>query len=105
MEGHELKGVLGPRPITWALGALLGLGLSFLSAQAAEAATLRLGPDCGPTIQDCVDEANDGDTILVPAKRGKGKPNDGYYENVVVDVDVTIRGVPNARSSACLDPR
>ena len=39
-------------PASWAIGWLLGLGLTFLTAQAADAATLRLGQDCGPTIQD-----------------------------------------------------
>jgi hypothetical protein len=84
---------------------VLGLSLAVVTVQAAEAATLRLGPDCGPAIQDCVDAAADGDLILVPRKRGKGKPNDGYYENVDVNKDVTIRGVPGPRSNNCLDPR
>ena len=75
MEGTGLTKHLGGI----ALAAVLALGLTALPAQAD---TIRV-PQDEPTIQDGVDTAVDGDTVLVKKGGGSGTNGD-YLENVLI---------------------
>ncbi|MDG6221500.1 MAG: hypothetical protein QCI38_08660, partial [Candidatus Thermoplasmatota archaeon] len=74
---------------TLAMLAIIVL-LSFASTD-AEAATITV--NVGDSIQDAIDDANPGDTILV--EHGEFIV-DFYAENLVVDKDLTIRGTEGA---------
>lgn len=70
-------------------GALLTAAALLLWAPGAQAATIKV-PQQEPSIQDAVDAASPGDTVLV---QGRKRP---YFENVVVTTNrLTIVGVTN----------
>ncbi|MCB0037748.1 MAG: hypothetical protein KDE51_27135, partial [Anaerolineales bacterium] len=67
--------------VTSALFTLLVL-LSF--ARPSQAADYTVAGTCGDTIQECIDFATAGDTIIIP--------NGLYKENIVLDRAVSLRG-------------
>ena len=67
---------------------------SVLAAAPGWTATLRVPTDY-PTIQDAVDAAIPGDTVLVFNGGGTG-PNGEYQENVVVDKSISLVASPSA---------
>ena len=83
-----MKGMMGigriARGNLVALASLFALVLAFGSAFAATIVV----PNDEPTIQDAVDAASSGDTVLV--KKGKGKGNKGVYHE---DVDIKDKSI------------
>src|SRR5688572_28981227 len=70
------------------LVALVLGGLALVGSSTASAATIKVNPQNGRTIQQGVDLADPGDTVAVTAKRK------AYFENVVVTTPrITIRGI------------
>lgn len=68
-----------------AIGALLAMIFSCVWISMAKASTIYV-PDDYSMIQEAVDNANDGDTIIV-------RKGTTYHENVIVDKSITLRGI------------
>ncbi len=69
-------------------GLSLGLALWFLLPSPTYAVDHTVGGGCGPTIQDCLDFAGPGDTVIVPAGV--------WTESVTLNKAVNLTGVSSA---------
>jgi len=84
-EKGKKEGKFGKRSIVLGTIAIVGLAAILMTAAHASAATINV-PGDQPTIQDAIDAASDGDTIVVGT----------YTESVTINKSIDLVGQPGA---------